>query len=359
MYCVPTNWNGDLVVWAHGYVDVTQPLQFANLSPPDGNGGTYYAPDIIESLGYAFATTTYRQNGLAVLEGVQDIEQLVDGFSAATGEAKPTHVYQVGASEGGLITTLLAERSPQRFSGALAMCGPIGDFSWQVNYLGDTANLFNYYFPGVVPANRTGNVPDSGRANWNSVYRPAIAQAVAANPTAARQLYNVDFAPVDPQLLDATLQVVMCYWAFGTNDANQKFGGNPYDNTQRWYFGSANDLALNFTIPRFTASPTALNNLKKYATTGKPGIPLVTMHTIGDDLIPYWHEVLYFGKQVNQPHPPIVQLSVNAFGHCNFTLQDLVGAVALLVIEVGAQPIPNVQPAAVPQKAPTAPLPRH
>jgi hypothetical protein len=31
-------------------------------------------------LGYAFATTTYRQNGLAILEGVDDIRELVAAF---------------------------------------------------------------------------------------------------------------------------------------------------------------------------------------------------------------------------------------------------------------------------------------
>src|SRR5256885_305435 len=65
--CIPsTGWNGDLVVWAHGYVDATQPITFYHLDLPGG----LYLPALVQSLGYAFATTSYRKNGLAVLEGV-------------------------------------------------------------------------------------------------------------------------------------------------------------------------------------------------------------------------------------------------------------------------------------------------
>ncbi|MBM3772813.1 MAG: hypothetical protein FJW27_16285 [Acidimicrobiia bacterium] len=37
LICVPsTGWNGELVVFAHGYVDRRQPLNFYNLNLPDG-----------------------------------------------------------------------------------------------------------------------------------------------------------------------------------------------------------------------------------------------------------------------------------------------------------------------------------
>ena len=63
--CVPTvGWNGQLVVYAHGYVAPGLPLGFYQLTTPDG----LYLPLLVQSLGYAFATTSYRQNGLAILE---------------------------------------------------------------------------------------------------------------------------------------------------------------------------------------------------------------------------------------------------------------------------------------------------
>jgi pimeloyl-ACP methyl ester carboxylesterase len=131
--CLPASgWNGDLVVFAHGYIAFNQPLAFQNLTLPDGSTSL---PTLVQSLGYAFATTSYRENGLAVLPGLDDIRELVTTFR--TDHGIPRHTYLVGASEGGLVTTLLVERSPQLFRGGLAACGPIGDFPQQINYIGD------------------------------------------------------------------------------------------------------------------------------------------------------------------------------------------------------------------------------
>src|SRR4030095_13541185 len=111
LICTPTaGWNGELIVFAHGYVPVTQSLDFYNLTLQDGTS----LPALAQSLGYAFAPTSYRQNGLATLEGAADVRELVDAF----GCARRVHVF--GVSEGGLVATLLAERSPDVFASAVA-----------------------------------------------------------------------------------------------------------------------------------------------------------------------------------------------------------------------------------------------
>src|SRR4051794_11541847 len=51
--CVPVGWNGQLIVFAHGYVAPGQPLGFYHLSLPDGTP----FPLVAQILGYAFATT--------------------------------------------------------------------------------------------------------------------------------------------------------------------------------------------------------------------------------------------------------------------------------------------------------------
>lgn len=113
---------------------------------------------------------------------MQDLKQLVARFSRQYGQ--PKHTYIVGASEGGLITTLLVERSPQLFAGGVAACGPIGDFRAQTDYFGDFRVLFDYFFPGVIPGNAI-TVPQEVIDDWNSRYVPAVRQAMTANPTAA------------------------------------------------------------------------------------------------------------------------------------------------------------------------------
>ncbi|HEX9115010.1 MAG TPA: hypothetical protein VGA61_03000, partial [Anaerolineae bacterium] len=79
LICMPLAWNGDLVVYAHGYTPVFQPLDLQNLNLPDGTP----LPSLVTGLGFAFAATSYRVNGLAVLQGVQDVIQLTQDFQAA------------------------------------------------------------------------------------------------------------------------------------------------------------------------------------------------------------------------------------------------------------------------------------
>ena len=118
--CVPPlpNWNGDLVIFAHGYVAPNESFTkfLEQLILPDGNT----IPGLTLSMGYAFATTSYSENGLAVQQGIADILDLITVFDDLVGA--PNHIYLVGASEGGLVTTLAIERHPDAFTGGLATC---------------------------------------------------------------------------------------------------------------------------------------------------------------------------------------------------------------------------------------------
>src|SRR4030095_14603160 len=122
--CMPESfYNGRLVIWAHGFQDAGTPVSipedqlcFADIC----------LPDVLTSLGFAFATNSYSKTGLAVRQGMDDIRDLVNIFTAQKGA--PERVYLTGASEGGIITTLLAEQHPEIFDAGTAACGPIGDF---------------------------------------------------------------------------------------------------------------------------------------------------------------------------------------------------------------------------------------
>jgi pimeloyl-ACP methyl ester carboxylesterase len=343
MFCVPSSgWNGDLIVFAHGYVGFNKPLDFYHLT-----FGGVYVPDLVQSVGFAFATTSYRQNGLAVVEGADDIRALVRAFPSAA-QRTPLHTYLVGFSEGGLVTTLLIEQSPEMFSGGLAGCGPIGDFRQHVKYLGDFRVLFDVFFPRLLPPSPV-SIPAQVIADWDSVYVPRITSAMSANPGAASQLIRPARAAIDPAspgptTLATTLRVLW-YNVFGTNDATAKLGGGPYDNRQRFYFGSRDDLLLNLVAQRFGASPTAVARMAPYQTSGRLTRPLVTLHTTQDELVPFWHELLYDAKvRAAGRGGQLVSLPVFRYGHCNFTINELLAAFGLLVAQVtGAQPAGLVQ----------------
>lgn len=341
LICVPAAWNGDLVVWAHGYTAFNEPIDFQNLEI-DG----VYLPDLAQALGFAFATTTYRQNGLAILEGADDIRELVAAFPPAAGRA-PARTYLLGASEGGIITTLLIEQSPELFSGGLSLCGPIGDFRKQINFVGDFRVLFDFFFPGVLPGTPT-EIPDAVIENWETFFVPRIHAAVIANPYGAAQLLRVARAPIDPADPASVLQTVenlLWYNVFGADDAAQKLGGNPYDNRSSWYSGSDNDLLLNHYVRRFSADPAAIVELGKYQTTGNVTKPLVTLHTTGDEIIPFWHQFLYADKLQGASRDNVIQVPIFRYGHCNFTAGEALAAFGLLAIRVTGS-----QPAGIPQQ---------
>jgi pimeloyl-ACP methyl ester carboxylesterase len=328
LICVPAaGWNGQLVVFAHGYVSVFQPKDFYHLTLADGTS----LPIAVQSLGFAFATTSYRKNGLAILEGVDDVRELVAAFVAANGQ--PTRTHMTGVSEGGLVTALVAERSPELFSSAVATCGPIGSFRGQIDYFGDFRVLFDYFFPGVIPGSPI-DIPPSVIANWFTVYLPAVQRALAASPAKALELMRVShaaFDPANPATIVQTTIEVLAYNIFATNDAGAVLGGNPFGNRLRWYFGSSNDLRLNLGVRRFTASPVALAALRAYNTSGDLTIPLVTLHTTLDDVVPFGHEIVYLFKVDPSGRGKFLPLPVARYGHCNFTTNEVVAALLLAV----------------------------
>jgi hypothetical protein len=133
LICVPPAWNGTLVVYAHGFVNPFDPVAIQD----DVVGGSKVS-EIVTGLGVAFATTSYRDNGLIVFEAEQDLLRLVQTFDRLFGPP-PGPTLAVGVSEGAQTSVLAAERNPQLFNGVLAACGAIGDFAAQINHFDDAS----------------------------------------------------------------------------------------------------------------------------------------------------------------------------------------------------------------------------
>jgi pimeloyl-ACP methyl ester carboxylesterase len=304
-------------------VDFDQPLDFYHLTLPDGTP----LPLLVQSLGFAFATTSYRRNGLAILEGVDDIRELIAKFPSPV----PTHV--VGVSEGGLVATLLAERWPELFRSAVAGCAPIGSFRAQIDSFGDFRVLFDYFFPGVIPGSPI-SIPDEVVDNWQEVYVPRVLAALAAKPGRALELMRVSRAaydPANPDTIANTTINMLRYNVRGTNDAVEQLGGSPFGNRLRLYVGSSNDFRLNLQVQRFTASPVARAALAQYETNGNLRVPLVTLHTTADEVIPFWHELLYLPKVDLSARGRFLPIPAFRYGHCNFTPNEVLTAFALAV----------------------------
>jgi hypothetical protein len=157
-------------------------------------------------------------------------------------------------------------------------------------------------------------------------------------PGATDQLFNVTRAardPHDPITSAVTTAVsVLFYSIFGTNDLLATADGNPYGNLFTRYRGSANDAALNAGVERVPSDPTARAYVRTfYDTTGQLHRPLVTLHNTLDPVVPFRHELIYAGKVLLAGRSPnLIALPVPRYGHCNFTIEEVLGAFALLLI---------------------------
>ena len=334
----PVPWNHELVVYAHGYVAPDRPVEIPEdqMTLP----GTETSVDsIVTGLGYGFATTSYATNGLAVVPALSDLVDLVGIFS--TTKEAPETVYLVGVSEGGLITTLAVEQRPDVFDGGLALCGPYGDFQGQINHFGDFRVVFDYFFPGLMPGSAI-SIPHDFLQSWRSGYFTSTIEPVVtdqSNMTRVNQLLRVtDVSPYAfaPPTSTNSIQELLGYNVFATNDGVSKLGGQPYGNTERRYTGSNNDELLNDPdggVERIRADQAALDEIEgHYQTSGELSVPLVTFHTTGDPVVPYWHASRYRGKTIVADNVALHQhFGIRRHGHCSFSPIEMVSAFQVLV----------------------------
>ncbi|MBE0656625.1 MAG: hypothetical protein IH602_02990 [Bryobacteraceae bacterium] len=337
--CLPAAPNGAMVVYAHGYVKPDPAIPVAIPESQMSIDGVSVA-DLVTSMGFVFATTSYPKTGLAVKEGIEDVKHLVDfvKFIAPTkGYPAPARVYLAGVSEGGLVTAKAIEKyGNESFDGGLALCGPTGDFRKQVNHYGDFRVVFDYLFPGVLPGSAV-DIPDEVMNNWDTLYVPNIKWGLAANPVKMAKLLSVTGVQVDPADPAQTVVDLLWYNIFATNDAREELGGQPFDNKPRLYLGSGEDLKLNLRVKRFDADAAALSEIQAhYQTTGKLPVPLVTMHTTGDPIVPYSQATIYRlktlagGSLLKHLHLPVVRQ-----GHCSFSQGEVLMGFYLMLAMSG------------------------
>jgi pimeloyl-ACP methyl ester carboxylesterase len=114
---VPPQWNGDLVMWAHGYRGNGLVL---TVDPP-----SFGLRQKLLAEGYAWAASSYSDNGFDAGAGVESTKDLADLFRHTVG--KPHRVYITGVSMGGYVVGRSVEQYPNFYDGALPMCGVLGD----------------------------------------------------------------------------------------------------------------------------------------------------------------------------------------------------------------------------------------
>jgi pimeloyl-ACP methyl ester carboxylesterase len=334
----PTNWNGSLLVYAHGVVAREAPVTL----PPEAE----LIISLVVPQGFAVAYSSFSENGWAVKDGAQRTHQLLGIFTSRFGA--PGRVYLAGASMGGLIAIKLLEQYPGLFAGAVPACAAAGGTRAQYDYLAHTRALFDVFYPGILPGD-AGGVP-AGVDITNEIALPALA-AMQSDGSGALAIASIDQTPIPfsnaAELFESIVTALVGH-ARSFSDLVPELHGKPYfDNRDVQYTGALPDTVLatiNAAVGRFKASRSALNYMEHFYTpSGDLQIPMVMLSTSRDPVVPGFHQTLY-GSLVaaSGESELLVEREVDRYGHCNFAPAELAGAFIDLVlwVELGIKPVP-------------------
>lgn len=351
--CMPLIWGGDMVLYAHGTVRAgREPGRIAEIVD-EIDLGAFRQPDFFNLLGIGYAVVSRADTGWSRIgPAKRELRQLRRAVEDRVGEADA--YYLVGASQGGLFATHLVEDRPDFFAGGLIACAPIGRIQRQVNYWGNLLVVFDYFFPGfgILRNLEVPRVPRRVRDNWEGPggVEQQIRAALRADARATRQIVDVVNVPVDPSggvpISESVLESLESA-VFITNDAIATLGGNPFDNASRAYSGSDDDDALNAGVRRYGADAAARTLVAdRYETSGILGVPLVSLHTKWDPIVPLFHARRY-RKKVRQSGSTDLHsdIRVARYGHCNFTPAQAAVAFARLVLEAEGVALAGVEDA--------------
>lgn len=337
---VPANWNGRLVMYAHGFRG-----EGASLTVSDPTIRRY----LIEN-GYAWAASSYSTNFYDVRAGVEDTNALALAFNqiaAARGRPlpPPSRMYITGHSMGGHVTgaaiedeTYATARNKVRYQGAVPMCGVMGD-----------AELFNRFAGMQVTAQALAGVPSYPTDKWSEieglVRASLFSTFTAANivPTAqgAKYLSVVEnLTGGDRPLFDQGVLFGRSFQsAYGTFGSDGSVTGilnrNVLDTNALTYVidGDApGSTALNTAALKLTAAPDA-NRLRRDglrwipAINGEFRIPVVSIHTLGDLFVPFSMQQVYQQRTAAKGNSNwLVQRAIRGASHCDFTVAEQVTA---------------------------------
>jgi pimeloyl-ACP methyl ester carboxylesterase len=315
---VPPHWTGKLAMWAHGYrgqgtvLTVDQPA--------------YGLRQQLLDQGYAWAASSYSDNGYDVGSGVTTTREL----AALVGKLvqRPKQVLIAGVSMGGQIIGRSLEQYPGFYSGALPMCGVLGDHAL-FDFFTDF-NLVTQDLAGVraYPPSAdylTTAVPKIQQALGMSTLTPGGPDTLNARGAQARAIVVNQSGGVRPGA-----QAAFAYWkdflfslavpSGGTSLAEDP--GQLATNVFTRYQPNS-PVDVNRTIqrvpvenPRARYSPALSANPQIF---GVPRVPVLSLHGLGDLFVPFSMEQAYREDVDNHGQSRfLVQRAIRSVEHCEF-----------------------------------------
>ena len=342
-----SGWNGQLVMWTHGYVS------------PDQLKQQPAAPLMRRQLlakGYAWAASSYSKNGYDVRAGVEDTNALALAFTQIAAERgqvlpAPRRFFISGISMGGHIASAAVERETLataqhklRYAAALPMCG----------VLGDTA-LFGFFAGSALAAAQLAGLPSRAYPieGWKAIEAEVRAaqgerfKAIVMNLSGgARPFFDEGYAGPGMQKT--------AWGTFGSDGTLDGVLTKPLADTRalkyRWTDltlpETAAEASFNASIAR--ATPVADANRPRRdglrwvpLVNGHFDVPVLTLHTLGDLYVPFAMEQVYRQRAVAQgTDGRLVQRAIRDVNHCAFTAAEAAEAFDDLVAWTDGGPRP-------------------
>ncbi|WP_051706779.1 hypothetical protein [Nocardioides aequoreus] len=293
---VPHDWNGDLVVHAHGGPDLEDPVD-ASRSLEDLDRWSVMVRE-----GYAWAGSTYRRGGYGARMAAADTESVRRTFVREVG--RPDHTLLHGQSWGGDVAAKLAETRPRAYDGVLLTNGVLGGGTRGYDYRVDLRVVYQYYCRNLPRPTepqyplwqglRAGSTLTS--AGLRSRLQECTGYASEPADRTALQQRNLDDILAVTRVPERTLESHLRFSVFTFRDivTERLDGRNPFGNRGVRYSGSHDDRALNRGVERFSPDRSARRDLSWDSDlTGATTLPTLTLHAIDDPTAFVEHESAY------------------------------------------------------------------
>jgi hypothetical protein len=346
---VPDAWNGDLVIWNHGFsLDPIGPVSHDDLGPRG-------LQDLQLTEGYAVAASSYRQTGWAVFKTKNDLQNLLGIFKANIG--KPNKVFLTGGSLGGAVTAAAIEEAHiGNVAGAYTICGAMaGSRNWdgaldvRLTYDAICRDVYNpgpggQLQPAFIPGGAEGLPAGSPLTLTDTSLAVDACFGLLFPPgRTLEQQARLDQFVAETELPENfVLTNVAFYSTFGMSD----FVHDP--NRLAGKIGTSNegvvydDPVIDALIERVSPNPGAENRLEKHFTpTGTVGeTKIISLHTDKDGLVIVENESEY--ASVVPASNLTTAIVVEAVpSHCEFTQAEGVAGWEALRAWVAGGPQPN------------------
>jgi pimeloyl-ACP methyl ester carboxylesterase len=339
---VPTDWNGEFVLYSHGFVDAFEPIRL-----PDKDNIDEIRDEIV-GMGYAFGYCSFRENGFAVKDGIW-ATRIVGQIFRSKVKTEPAYTWLMGHSIGGAVAVALVEKHPGDYDGILTLAGMIGGSRAEIDYMGDVWNMFELlYGDEILP----GNPCEPAMPPADLVQR-IVGAIMSDQDKLGIIIALLDLPGRTPDEFVESVITAIVFNYRGQMDLYQRLDGDcAYDNCDRVYtvrppfvLPAGVEEWVNAAIPRYCRTNAADNYLGRYyEPTGRLTVEMMTVHLAHDPIVPVFHELFYAEKVAENGDISLLeQRIINGYGHTlEIPTPDIIQAFTDLVAKVAPAPAPLV-----------------